>query len=95
VERAVRSCPDVDADRVLAAVDDGRARGAVTGQWRAAQSGGVRGSPHLFLPDGTDVHNPGIRKHWVGDHGGGFPVITHDDPSVYDELLTRALVTQD
>jgi hypothetical protein len=60
----------------------------VTGQWRAAQDGPVKGSPHVFLPDGTDEHDTGIKMHWAGDHG--FPVITADDPSVCDDLVSRA-----
>jgi hypothetical protein len=43
-----------------------------------------------FLPDGTDMHNPGIEMHWQGEAGTGFPVIDHDDPTVYDDLLKRA-----
>jgi hypothetical protein len=51
---------------------------------------GIQGSPHLFLPDGTDVHNPGVTMHWVGPKPGGFPVVDAHDPSVYEDLLTRA-----
>ena len=88
IERALRSCPDVDADAVLARLDEGSPRRAVTRQWRAAQNGPVKGSPHVFLPDGSDEHNPGITLRWAGDHV--FPVITGDDPSVYDDLVSRA-----
>ncbi len=28
--------------------------------------------------------------HWHGEEGRGFPVITRDDPSVYDDILRRA-----
>jgi predicted DsbA family dithiol-disulfide isomerase len=85
-------CESVDVDRLREALDDGRARRMVTGQHRAASSdgSGVKGSPHLFLPDGTDVHNPGLDLHWEGEHGIGFPVITGDDPEVYTDLLQRA-----
>jgi hypothetical protein len=62
----------------------------VLAQWRICQGAEVRGSPHLFLPDGTEVHNPGIRMHWEGPKPGGFPVIESDDPSVYDDLISRA-----
>ena len=50
----------------------------------------VKGSPHLFLADGTDAANPGVEMHWTADHGKGFPVVDHDDPKVYEELLRRA-----
>ena len=83
-------CPGVDAVALEEALDAGGGRAAVLAQWRVSQGGEVRGSPHLFLPDGSDVHNPGIRMRWEGPKPGGFPVIESDDPSVYEDLLTRA-----
>lgn len=81
----------LDPDRLGQALDDGRARRATMDQHRAAVAGDeVRGSPHLFLPDGTDRHNPGVELHWQGEHGRGFPVVTADEPGVYDELLAHA-----
>ena len=56
----------------------------------ARTSDRVKGSPHLFLPDGSDAHNPGITMHWVGEHGKGFPVVDEDDPAVYKGLLEVA-----
>jgi hypothetical protein len=50
----------------------------------------VTGSPQLFLPDGTDVHNPGIEMEWTGEQGTGFPVIAKDEPEIYAGLLRRA-----
>jgi predicted DsbA family dithiol-disulfide isomerase len=85
-----RACESVDEDALEDALDDGRARGDVMAQWRATDDAGVEGSPHLFLPDGTDVHNPGIEMHMQGEHGKGIPVIDADDRSVYDDLLKRA-----
>jgi predicted DsbA family dithiol-disulfide isomerase len=87
-----RGAPDVlDVDRLAAALDDGRARRAVIDQWQQARHGKVRCSPHLFLPDGGDVANPGISAHWVnGDFGVGFPVIDGDDPGIYRDLVLRA-----
>ena len=46
----------------------------------------VQGSPHAFLPDGTDVANPGIDMH--PEHG--VPVVDADDPSAWDDLVRRA-----
>ncbi len=43
-----------------------------------------------LLPDGTDVHNPGIELHWEGDAGEGFPVVDNDMPDVYEAILRRA-----
>ena len=85
-----RSCDTLDVDALAAALDDGRARRAVMDQHELAMSPAVDGSPHLFLADGTDVHNPGIDMHWEGPKGSGFPVVTADDPSIYDDLLRRA-----
>jgi predicted DsbA family dithiol-disulfide isomerase len=85
------ACAAVDADALAVALDDGRFRKAVVQQWRAAQSCGADGSPHVFLPDGTDVHNPGIEMHWEGEHGQGFPVIDDDNPAIYDDLVKRAV----
>jgi len=82
--------PEVDAVALEAALDDGRARRAVIEQWRAVPDAGIQGSPHLFLPDGTDVHNPGVSMRWVGPKPGGFPVIDRFDPSIYEDILTRA-----
>lgn len=85
-----QDCKEVDADRLTTDFDAGVARQRVIDEWHRAAAGDVRGSPHLFLPDGTDLHNPGISMHWEGEHGVGFPIIDADDPSVYDELLTRS-----
>lgn len=83
------SCDGVDADAVADALDDGRARRPMMDQHHAGMSPAVAGCPHVFLPDG-DLHNPGIEMHWHGEEGRGFPVITRDDPSVYDDILRRA-----
>jgi len=87
-----KECGSVDVDRLREALDDGRARATVMGQH--AQSSGpdsaVTGSPHLFLPDGSDVHNPGVELRWEGRQGQGFPVIVADDPTVYNDLVQRA-----
>ena len=82
--------PEIDTAALEAALDAGRGRQAVIDQWRAAPGAGIQGSPHLFLPDGTDVHNPGVTMRWVGPKPGGFPVIDAHDASIYEDLLTRA-----
>ena len=58
-----------------------------------AQAGEVKGSPHLFLADGTDAPNPGIELHWHGRHGHGFPIVDREDPSMYDRLVKTAAET--
>ena len=83
-------CDKLDTTKLADALDDGRARRAVMEQREQAERDGVQGSPHVFLPDGSDVHNPGITMHWEGEKPGGFPVIDADDPMVIDDMLRRA-----
>lgn len=92
VLEVAETCDGLDVIALAAALDDGRARGAVMEQHRLAESTEqVRGSPHLFLPDGTSSHNPGVVYRWEsGGPGRGFPVVTSDDPSIYGDLLVRA-----
>jgi predicted DsbA family dithiol-disulfide isomerase len=85
-----KGCDPVDVDALARALDEGRARSAVIEQRDTAERIGVKGSPHVYLPDGSDVANPGVEKHWEGDEGEGFPVIDAYDPSVYDDLIKRA-----
>jgi predicted DsbA family dithiol-disulfide isomerase len=80
-------CDLVDADEIAAALDDGRARAPMMAGYRAHRDE-VQGSPHFFLADGSDVHNPGIEMH--PDEAGGYPVVDSDDPSAYDDLVRRA-----
>jgi len=84
-------CDQVDVDRLREALDDGRARGPMMKTYRARRDE-VQGSPHFFLPDGSDVHNPGIEMHQVGETGAGFLVVDSDDPTAYDELVQRVAV---
>lgn len=81
---------ELDVDALRQALDEGRARRDVFEQARVADEGPVKGSPHVFLPDGTDAHNPGISFEWAGEEGVGFPMVTKDNPSVYDDLLRQA-----
>ena len=83
-------CESVDLGGLASALDNGRARRAVIDQWQARDAYGVRGSPHVFLPDGTDVFHPGVEIHWDRAHGEGFPVVDRDDSSILDDILTRA-----
>ena len=82
-------CDHVDVDRLRVALDDGRARRAVIDQKEQAEEH-AKGSPHLFLADGSDFHNPGVQFHWEGPPGHGFPVVDSDDASIYEDILRRA-----
>lgn len=92
IVEVAQECGAVDAGALAEALDDGRARRRVTEQYETSQRDRIAGSPHLFLPDGTDVHNPGVEMHWEGPHGVGYPVVDHDDPEVYEDILHRAAV---
>jgi predicted DsbA family dithiol-disulfide isomerase len=84
-------CEVIDFDALAGALDDGVARRAVMARFEQAErSDEIKGSPHLFLPDGSSDHNPGIEMHWEGRPGEGFPVVDRDDPEIYDELLRLA-----
>jgi hypothetical protein len=77
---AAKEVDGLDADRLAEALDEGRYRSVISEHWEVAASNKVQGSPHLFLPDGTNVHNPGIEMHWEGEHGEGFPVVDGGRP---------------
>ncbi len=83
-------CDALDVDKLADALDTGRGRAAVMEQKRIAEGNMVKGSPHVFLPDGSDVHNPGIEMTWEGEHGKGFPIVSSDEPEIYFELMERA-----
>src|SRR5438270_3287834 len=87
---AAKQCDGVDARALSDALTEGRARAMVLEQRDTAERIGVKGSPHVYAPDGSDVANPGIEKHWEGEEGKGFPVIDSYDPSIYDDLIKRA-----
>ena len=76
----------VDVAALAAALDDGRARRALFDDWSVARGDEVRGSAHLFAPDGANAQNPGIEVGWEGD----VPRIVADDPAAIDDLLRRA-----
>ncbi|NOR00854.1 dithiol-disulfide isomerase [Mycolicibacterium fortuitum] len=82
-------CSGVDAGALRRDLEQGTARAEMMQGYRGHRDE-VQGSPHFFLPDGSDVHNPGIELHWVGEPGAGFPVVDSDDPAAMDELVKRA-----
>ncbi|GAB2998514.1 DsbA family protein [Amycolatopsis acidiphila] len=84
-----RECPHVDADALREALDDGRARAPMMRDYREHRDD-VQGSPHFFFADGSDAHSPGLELRWEGEPGAGFPVVEHDDPAVFAQLVRRA-----
>jgi predicted DsbA family dithiol-disulfide isomerase len=87
---AARGCPSLDVDELETDLIAGTARRAVFSQLKEAEGPEVQGSPHLFLPDGSDVHNPGIDLRWEGEGLDAMPVIEKDYPAVFDEMVERA-----
>ena len=81
----------LDVAELAAALDDGRARRILMGDFRVARGDEVRGSAHLWAPDGTNEQNPGIEIGWEDD---GSPYgrywIRGDDPVAIDDLVRRA-----
>jgi len=90
IEEVAESCSEVDAPKLMGALDDGRARAELMRYAVVADSEEIKGSPHVFLPDGTDVHNPGIEMHWEGEHRKGSLMVDRDEPEIYEDLLRRA-----
>ncbi|KIH97657.1 hypothetical protein LP52_17630 [Streptomonospora alba] len=88
---AVAESCGLDAAAIREGLVAGRARAYIEEQVSLCSGDTVQGSPTLFFPDGTWVHNPGIQLSWEGAEGVGFPVVERDDPSVYADLLRRAL----
>jgi predicted DsbA family dithiol-disulfide isomerase len=89
---AARSCPSVDVDRIAEALDTGSARGAVTGDFAAAQATGVPCSGTVVLPDGSMLCNPGTHTSWIGaGMPRGIPVLHSDEPAIYDRIVAAAL----
>ncbi|GAA2777961.1 DsbA family oxidoreductase [Saccharopolyspora taberi] len=80
----------LDTEKLHDDLVHGRARPEIQHQLAVSLSDAVEGSPHVYTPDGYNVHNPGIKLRWEGRWGVGFPVIESDDPSVYEDLLLRA-----
>ena len=81
----------VDIAALSEALDDGRARRALLDDWAVARGDEVRGSAHLFAPDGTNAQNPGIAIAWREDGAGGGVAITDaDDPAAIDDLVRLA-----
>jgi len=80
----------VDTGVLAAGLDDGRARHRISDDFTLARAARVVCSPHLYLPDGSDLANPGIDVTWNGDYGTGFPLLRGDDPGIYEQILRRA-----
>lgn len=79
-----------DVDQLASDLDAGTYRRALMDDYAVGRTEEVTGSPHLFLADGTDAHNPGMTVHWEGPWAAGYPVVDSDHPEVYDDIVRRA-----
>jgi predicted DsbA family dithiol-disulfide isomerase len=77
--------PDMDRGGLAAALQHGTARAEVMVQAWLAEHGAVKGSPHVFTPDGRQWHNPGFDV----DHDSG-EITVDRDAGVYEEILRAA-----
>ena len=83
-------CEAVDVAELSTVLDSGQARQALLADWATARGDEVRGSAHLFAPDGTNEQNPGITIGWTDDGGAGTYRVEADDPAPIDDLVRRA-----
>jgi predicted DsbA family dithiol-disulfide isomerase len=87
-----RACPAVDVEALSLALDGGVFRPAISGDFTTAKADGVPCSGTLVLPDGQMLCNPGTQTGWIGGTmPRGTPVLTADDPAVYDRIVAQAL----
>ncbi|CAN5245248.1 hypothetical protein BH23CHL9_BH23CHL9_02890 [soil metagenome] len=86
-------CESLDVATLAEALDDGRARRALFDDWTIARTDEVRGSAHLFAPDGANEQNPGITIGWQPNDtpAGGVTFVEADDPDAIDRFLAAAV----
>jgi hypothetical protein len=77
----------VDVASLTEALDDGRARRSLLDDWATARTDGVRGSAHLFAPDGTNAQNPGMSLGWTEAAG---VTVDADDPAAIEAFVRQA-----
>lgn len=90
ITAVAESCGRVDVAALSKAMLLGAGRAEVITQWRNSGQGAVAGSPHVFLANGDEWHNPGFAVRWTDEPGRGFPTVLSYDPTVYDEIVQAA-----
>jgi predicted DsbA family dithiol-disulfide isomerase len=85
-----RGCDGIDQPALAEALRSGRYRASIFADLDIARGGAIKGSPHVFLADGTDAHNPGVEIGWTRAPGDGYPIIVSDEPAVWADLVRRA-----
>ena len=77
---------DMDRGGLAAALQHGSARAELMGHAWLAEHGVVKGSPHVFTPDGREWLNAGFEV----DHDRHEVTVTNRDAGVYEEILRAA-----
>jgi predicted DsbA family dithiol-disulfide isomerase len=92
VLEVANACDAIDVAALADALDAGSARQALMDDWAVARGDEVRGSAHLFAPDGTNEQNPGITIGWQADDSpmGGVTTVEADDPAAIERFVRRA-----
>lgn len=90
ITAVAETCEHVDVAALSKAMLLGAGRAEVITQWRNSGQGAVPGTPHVFLANGDEWHNPGFAVRWTGEPGVGFPTVLSYDPTVYDEIVQAA-----
>jgi predicted DsbA family dithiol-disulfide isomerase len=80
----------VDVTALAQALDTGTHRAAVLADHAVASTDAVTGSPQLFLPDGSSVHNPGLTVRWEGPWASGYPIAADTGEPDWAETLLHA-----
>ena len=80
------TCDALDLDRFVADFDAGLGRRPLFDDWATARGDVVRGSVHVFAPDGSNDQNPGVTIDWAD----GAYAVTRDDPAAVEDLVRRA-----
>jgi predicted DsbA family dithiol-disulfide isomerase len=81
----------LDLARLAEAIDSGRARRTIFTDWEIAKTDAVKGSPHLFVGDGTNGQNPGLEVDWHEQPDGVWmPTIVRDASWAYEDYVRRA-----
>lgn len=84
----VSPTPGFDAEEVLRVWRSEPVRADVFADYERSAQLPIQGSPQVFWPDGSTVHNPGLTEHtWVR----GIPRVHVDDRQLPGRLLAQAL----
>lgn len=73
----------LDPEAVMKVWDREPVRGDVVDDYERSRELPIQGSPQIFWPDGSTVHNPGMEVAWVR----GLPRLLRDDAGEVERLL--------